>query len=247
MIRQAMTPRQMPIGSCASLTGPPSTVNVRAQQQRAFDRRIHDLVPRRFLTIVLVALATLGLVGLLTATHHASARLTSVLDASEVASITLDGPRNLSHWFWSTLLVVASLIALVIYSVRRHRADDYQGRYRVWLWAAAVCLWASLAETTDIDDLLRGLCRRAAGSFSLGGDVMWVAVVGTAVAGVMLRLLVEMRRCRTAVAAWVLTASCSWRRWRRANRGWSSSSRRRRFKSNAPAGSWDTCSCSRLF
>ena len=53
---------------------------------------------------------------------------------------------SLGNWFASLLLLVASLLAITIYSVRRHKVDDYRGHYHIWLWAAAC--WFVMA--TDV-------------------------------------------------------------------------------------------------
>ena len=64
---------------------------------------------------------------------------------------------SLAAWFSSLLLLGAALATLVVYAVRRHRADDYRGRYRLWL-AAAVC-WLLLAtdEAASLHESLQEL------------------------------------------------------------------------------------------
>ncbi|HEX3727084.1 MAG TPA: hypothetical protein VHV08_12605, partial [Pirellulales bacterium] len=93
---------------------------------------MHDLFPTRYLTIALVAIAGLASVAVIALMHHWSGSLAAMLSAEEVAALDLRAPHNISHWFSAILLAAASLVAMFIYSLRKHRLDDYHGRYRVW-------------------------------------------------------------------------------------------------------------------
>lgn len=170
-------------------------------------RRVHDLLPLRYLTIGLAVLICLGLVAVVELLHVWSDALTQVLSPQDVVALSLNGTRNISTWLASTLLVIASLVAMFIYSLRRHRVDDYHGRYRVWIWTAIGCLWASLAETADVAELARGACRRAADLCSLSEAALWPAVLGTVLVASGIRLLVEVRKCRLAAIALVASAA----------------------------------------
>ena len=55
-----------------------------------------------------------------------------------VAALDLAAKGSLGCWFSSLLLLAAAAVAILVYAVRRHRTDDYQGRYRIWLWAAGL-------------------------------------------------------------------------------------------------------------
>lgn len=166
-----------------------------------FDRQRHlqDLFPARFLTIGLVVSAGLAFVGLDVLVHLWAPALAKVLGTEELAALSLSGSRNLSHWLASMLLGLNGVVALYTYSLRRHRVDDYHGRYRVWLWTALVCLLASLGETTDVAHLFRVLCERAAESSGIDGGLVWPITLGVLLTIVAVRLLLEMRRCRLAV------------------------------------------------
>ena len=65
-------------------------------------------------------------------------RVAAMTTDGRVAAFDLDGEGSLAAWYSSLLLTVASLCALLCYSLRRHRLDDYKARYRIWL-AAAMC------------------------------------------------------------------------------------------------------------
>jgi predicted alpha/beta hydrolase family esterase len=171
------------------------------------ERPLDELFPTRYLTIGLVVAASLMLVGLLEMLHVWSRSLSGALGAEDVAALSLDGTRNVSHWFASTSLTLTSLVAMFIYSLRRHRVDDYHGRYRVWIWTAIGCLSVSLAESSDVALLAHNICRRAAGLFSLSDQVVWPAIAGSVLTAIGIRLLVEVRRCGVAIFALSLSAA----------------------------------------
>ena len=134
--------------------------------------------------------------------------MAAVLDSRDVRSIDLSQPHNISHWLSSMLLGIGSLVAMLVYSLRRHRVDDYHGRYRVWLWAAVGCLAASLAESSDVIQLVHGVCRKLAELCSVADAVLWPASVGAVLAAVAIRLFFEVRRCRLATVALVASVGC---------------------------------------
>ena len=44
------------------------------------------------------------------------------------------------------------MTAVLIYTLRRHRLDDYGGRYRLWLWAAACWFVMSMDEACTLHE-----------------------------------------------------------------------------------------------
>ncbi len=99
-----------------------------------------DLAPRRLIGWALIFLAGAMLIAAIEALSVWMPRLTAVLGhrppVGPIAAFDLGGKGSLAAWFSSLLLLAASLVAVLVYSVRRHQVDDYRGRYRVWLWAA---------------------------------------------------------------------------------------------------------------
>lgn len=196
-----------PVGSGAAGAGQQANCYSDAAQQ-ARQRDVATLVPTRLLSIGLIAGCGLLLVGLCLGLHFTAAAMRSWLPAEDVAFMRLDAPRSVSHWLASTLLALAGCLAVFIYTLRRHRVDDYHGRYRVWLWILALCLLASLAETTGLGRLARAGCRLAAESSSLRDDVLWPIACGLLASAVALRLFFEIRRSRGAVAALAGAGCC---------------------------------------
>jgi hypothetical protein len=168
------------------------------------ERRCHQLLPSSYLSLALTAFVGLIIVGLLTMSHIWSAALCDALSAEELAVVSFQGVRNLSHWFASTVLSLATLSALFIYSIRRHRVDDYHGRYRIWIWTAFACLLASLDETTDVGRLAQGACRRAANFSGIAESRLWAISIAIVCGVLAVRLLIEVRHGKLALITLVL-------------------------------------------
>lgn len=191
-------------GGAAGVVGSPEKSYTDAAKL-ARQRAICTLLPARMLTIALAVGACLTMVGACLSLHVGSPAPASLVPAEDVAFLRLDAPGSIGDWLASTLLVVAGVLAVFIYSLRRHRIDDYHGRYRVWIWIMAVCLVASLAETTGLGRLARAICRLAADWSRVRNDVLWPATVSLVAAAMGLRLFFEIRKCRWAVAALAAT------------------------------------------
>lgn len=165
---------------------------------------ISGLFPLRKLSISLVAgsalLAIAGCLGL----HMAAEQLQLTLGSRATSALRLDSPAALARWLSSTLLGLAALTALFIYSLRKHRIDDYHGRYRVWLTMTLACLAASIVESTGIAALANELGRKASAVATLRFEIAWPAAIATLVTLLGIRLLFEIRRCGPALSALVL-------------------------------------------
>jgi len=171
--------------------------------------RLTDLIPRRlpiFAILLVVGLAmVVGLEILYAWMPELSARTTD----GRVAALDLDGEGSLAVWFSSFVLLLAAAMALVVYSVRRHRQDDYQGYYRIWLWAAACWMLMSIDETSSLHEGFKEMMVWVTGARVFGdGSIWWVAAYGFLLGAVGSRLLLDMRECRLSASALVTAAGC---------------------------------------
>jgi hypothetical protein len=95
----------------------------------------------------------------------------------------------------------------MVYAVRRHRTDDYQGRYRVWLWAAGCWLLLATDQAASLREAFRSVMIDMTGTPLLGdGSLWWVIVYVLIFGAVGSRLLLDMRPSRLSIAA-LLTAA----------------------------------------
>ncbi|MEM8679509.1 MAG: hypothetical protein AAGF97_09175, partial [Planctomycetota bacterium] len=158
-----------------------------------------DLVPQRAVWICLsftLGLASIGAIGFASVGR---ARYLSHLPASVTSSLELTGHGTLAQW-WSTLsLMVAAMLAVVIYSIRCHRVDDYKGKYRQWVLTALLCVMASASLGAPVHQLVEGLAVHLTGYDFAGHPVLWWILPWGLVVGLMgLRALFEMRGSRLA-------------------------------------------------
>lgn len=165
-------------------------------------RRVVDLLPHGRAALSLTILAALASVGLLAAADNWSEPIGTLLGDPQLEVLRLDAQRGMAPWLATTLLAGCAPLAWLIYSLRRHRVDDYNGRYRVWLWIGLASLVGSVLEGSGLSLLLKAVCRRACDACSLDANVVWNSCGALLLVAAALRLLIEVRHSRPAVAAW---------------------------------------------
>jgi hypothetical protein len=171
--------------------------------------RVTDLLPHRYSVLALVFFAGLTLIVGLEAAYLWLPDLSEITGGGQLAALDLENEGALANWFSSTTLGLAAVVAAIIFSVRRHRQDDYHGRYRVWLWASALWTLMSIDEAASLHEGLTQVARHFSGDRGFGdGSIYWVAAYGLLFAAVGTRLFLEMRCCRLSSAALVSAVGC---------------------------------------
>jgi len=171
--------------------------------------RLTDLIPRRLTTFALLLLVGAGLIAGLEFLYAWMPELAPFTTDGRVAAIDLDGEGSLSVWVSSTVLNLAGLVAIIVYTVRRHRTDDYHGRYRVWLWAAMCWFLMSLDETACLHEGFKELMAHWTGTRVFGdGSIWWVAPYVFLFGAVGSRLLMDMLECRLSSLVYLLAGGC---------------------------------------
>lgn len=171
--------------------------------------RVTDLLPHRYGVLALAFFAGLTLIVGLEAAYLWLPDLADMTGGGHFAALDLEDEGALANWFSSTTLALAAVVAAIIFSVRRHRRDDYHGRYRVWLWASALWGLMSVDEAASLHEGFTHIARHFSGEHGLGdGSVYWVAGYGLLFAAVGTRLFLEMRSCRLSSAALLSAVGC---------------------------------------
>lgn len=125
---------------------------------------------------------------------------------------------SLAGWLAHLLLFAAAAVALVVRFMRRHRRDDYRGRYRAWGWLAGLLVMASLAAQVPVGRVVGGFVAEATGVM-LGpqGCGWWLILSGTLLGAVSLWAVLPLHeRLATALwlaaglTAWAASAACAW-------------------------------------
>lgn len=167
----------------------PGCLSTRTYSKSAVDERrvrVIDVVPLYAVHVALLYATVLVVAaGLLTLDYYGSKSLRWA-DLSRVDS--------LGTYLTAGTLFAGVLLAGLIYRIRRHRLDDYRGRYRCWLWFAALLLMASMDSMLDFrNDVAIGLESATKLRF-FGQTGGWWAVVWCFGYGAMaLRAAIEVR------------------------------------------------------
>lgn len=168
--------------------------------------RITDLVPRRNSVLALLFFANLLVIAGLETVYAYMPRLTALTTDGRVAAFDLDSEGSLGAWYSSLVLLASGLMSLLIWSLRRHRLDDYHGRYRIWFWAAMTWFLMSVDEACSLHEGFKEMMTHLTGHRLMGdGSIWWIMAYGLLLGTVGLKLLLEIRACRGSTVALALT------------------------------------------
>jgi hypothetical protein len=127
---------------------------------------------------------------------------------------------NLQLWLAEISLLLAAAVAAVVRLMRRHRQDDYNGRYRAWGWLATLFVMASCAGVVPLGGLVGAALADATGiTLGAGGIGWWVVFAALALGGVSLWAVIPLHE-RAATAIWLVLALGMWAAAGVAEWGW---------------------------
>lgn len=190
--------------------GPPITAATYSEGARADQQpRITDLLPTRAWTfLVLGLLGASAIAGLETLHATVYLRLSEPF-VTTAAGLNLAGTPSLGTWFSGLVFAASAGLAVLIFALRRHRVDDYRGRYRIWVPVAMLLMLASMETSAGLRHFL---------AVWIDGQVdlavphrpdLWWVIVALSLGGLLLvRLLIEMRACRFACFCGIAAAAC---------------------------------------
>jgi hypothetical protein len=163
------------------------------------------LLASRPFTLTVTALSSLVLlVGLLAAYGHWRLWPQDQLP-SPLSVLDLERPGNLAAWLCSLLLAAAAFQAVQIYRLRRHKTDDYRGRYRVWVWIPLLLFAMAAGQATDVhQDLVHLAATLVSPKAGLEHAATWPLIAALIWVLVAVRLTFEMRVSRWATAFLVI-------------------------------------------
>ncbi len=124
----------------------------------------------------------------------------------------------LIEWISGIQILVASLVAISIRGMRRHRLDDYCGRFRAWSWMASLLVVASLNANTSCGRIVGHFLDNVTG-ITLGPNGLgwWLAVSATALGVISLWAILPLHSRRwsgiwvsCACTAWLGAGVCEW-------------------------------------
>ncbi len=162
--------------------------------------QLFDLIPTRGWTILVWMGLLLSAMAGIEALYGVVALSAPAGSLSDFPAIDLAQRGSLATWLSSAMLMTGAVFGLLTYQIRRHRADDYRGRYRMWCYVVPVLVLASVDQVAGLQQTVRVAVLQAAGIPDYADALLiWTAVV-LLLAGVFgVRLMIEMRGCRLAV------------------------------------------------
>jgi len=167
--------------------------------------QVTDFVPRRYSTIALLVVSGAVLATASAAAHYFLLPVAAA-HGMDNGAFDLASRGSLASWLAAVVMFVASGFCVMTYSLRRHRIDDFRGRYRVWMAAAFACLALSVNSVAGLHQVLADFMGQVTGYSALrNGAVWWLALAGLPIAWILVRVLVDVRECR--VAAGLLVGS----------------------------------------
>lgn len=173
-------------------------------------RRVVDLLPGSYLSAGFWIAGGFAVVGLLAAGQIWLPAIAARIPVKAAAALELGTPGSLESWVASLWLGLAGAVSLLIYAIRRHKLDDYRGRYRWWLVGAVAWLVMSVDASCGIHSLFASIMVHLTGYVGPGGGAAWwIGFWGMLLAGLSARLAWEMRVCRPAMWAY-LSAIAFW-------------------------------------
>ena len=169
-----------------------------------------DLLPKRWPAVTAAIVTLISGVATLNALAWFSPGWHQWIGDEGVSALAMTGHGTLAQFCVVSMSLLASLICWQIYSLRQHRRDDYQGAYRIWVWAAICCFLASVNQVVD----MRAIAGNVVESLSQKSfDENPLAMLGVqllVLSLIVTRGLFEIRNSRAAALsltiAWLSTA-----------------------------------------
>jgi hypothetical protein len=171
--------------------------------------QITDFLPRRYRTIVLLAVGGIGTTTAAVAFDWFAPSWIGRLGLADVAQLTFGAAEGITAWVNAVLLMCSAVVCLVIHSLRRHRIDDIRGRYRIWLAAAIACVVMSADAVAPLHHLLSVIATHITQRGALRDHAAWWLVLGGLPLGwIAMRALTDAFESRLAASALVTSIGC---------------------------------------
>lgn len=130
--------------------------------------------------------------------------------ASARRCLDLHSFASLGGWLAQLSLVSATATALIVRLMRRHRRDDYRGRYRAWGWLAGLFTLTACAGQVPLGDLFAAFVSDATGiTFGPDGTGWWVLLAGLLYGAVGLWAVLPLHE-RAATGLWLSLSLSAW-------------------------------------
>jgi hypothetical protein len=170
---------------------------------------ITALIPHRVWTLLVLLLGCLTVIAAFEAAYGNLRLWPRENWLCACRSLDLRAHGELAACFSSLMLAAAGLQSFLIFRLRRHRTDDYRGRYRLWAWIPLVWLAIALGGSTHLGEDLSELAGQVLGPTYQQAKAFWTPLaVGCLWTLLAVRLGVEVRRCWTSLVFLLMATLC---------------------------------------
>lgn len=171
--------------------------------------QITDFVPRRYRVVLLMVLACLTVSAAAEALVRYAGKLDELLPTLAMTETFERLAAGLVAWSSAVVLLVAAAFARAIFMLRRHRVDDYRGRYRMWRLASWLAVALSANAVVGLHEPVARVLGQLTGWQLLAGHAGWWLGAVVLVGGwLLVRLVIDMAECRGALMATILAVGC---------------------------------------
>lgn len=171
--------------------------------------QITDFVPRRKRALLTTLAAGLGVAAGAEALSHFAASIASFLPGISAQAVDSQLAGGLAAWTSAVALLLVAALARITYSLRRHRVDDFRGRYRVWRWIGWAAMLASVNAVVHAHEFVSRVAVAATGwSLTAGGAEWWLIPLTVPAVWIAVRLVAELAEARGALAMTFLAVAC---------------------------------------
>jgi len=195
--------------SALSLQEPGDTPRYGAGANIENHPQVTSFVPRRFGTRCFIALIGLGVCAVAELIAYYAEPLSELTQVVSPAEMTEVFANRLVAWTSAAILLLIAGYTRLIFSLRRHRVDDYRGAYRVWRTAGWAAFLLSLNAVVGGHALVARILGNLVDWQLLPASAGWWLIPATLLGGwLLLKLLFDASECRGALACCLLAITC---------------------------------------
>ncbi len=171
--------------------------------------QVTDFFPRRYRTIGMLGVIGLGTTAVVEALHYFVTPLSASYGYETAAAFDLTGVGGIAAWLSGVVLALSSVTCLLIYTLRRHRIDDFQGRYRIWMAAAIGCAILSVESVAPVHRMLSAAAAYHTGWTGLRSHAAWwLGLAVLPLAWIGLRAWLDARESRLSAVSLGVAFTC---------------------------------------
>ena len=171
--------------------------------------QVTSFVPRRFRTLSMIALFGLGTAAIAEVIAFYGRPLSELLQGVSLEELTDVFCNRLIAWTSATLLLLTAAYAQLVYLLRRHRVDDYRGRYRVWRASSWAAIALSLNCVLGVHTLVARVLGNVVDFQMLPANAGWWLIPAALFGGgLLIKLVLDVSECRGALVGYLLSIAC---------------------------------------